>query len=226
MNTQKKLLILFACGILPFELNGIYNPVIIKTPALFWSMEVLTWVIIPLLIFTCGIRKNFFTAHDLGINSSASRRLNKTTNIFLLVSLTVIVSTILPNAYDFFYHTADILFPVDYLRQNFSYHNTIPAQGNERMCAILFYSLTAGIVEELYYRGLFWKIIEKMKYRTVIYIISSSVIFSSVHWESGIKNLFATFLFGALCSLIFAKFKNLWPLIIGHVVTDFLLYIN
>ena len=52
----------------------------------------------------------------------------------------------------------------------------------------------------------------------------SPLVFSLVHWESGIANLAAAWVVGLLAAAALLLLKNLWPLIAGHVFTDLLWY--
>ncbi len=85
----------------------------------------------------------------------------------------------------------------------------------------VYMAITAGIVEEIIYRFFLWKLVESFKYRVIIFVSISSLVFASVHWESGVQNLFATFIFGIVSAVIYVIIKNIWPLVIGHFVVDF-----
>ena len=42
------------------------------------------------------------------------------------------------------------------------------------------------------------------------------------HWEGGAHTMFEAAIFGLLASITFRLTRNLWPLIIAHIVIDFL----
>ena len=115
-----------------------------------------------------------------------------------------------------FDYIACIIFPVNYLQQVFNYSKAIPNNFLLKSIIVIYFSITAGFVEEFFNRGLFSKIISN----PILYVILSSVIFCSVHWGNGIQNIFSSFCYGIVCALFYLKYKNIWPLIIGHLLTD------
>lgn len=56
--------------------------------------------------------------------------------------------------------------------------------------------------------------------RGVAYIVISSIVFAGAHWEGGLPNLAETFTVGIFAATIFRLTGNLWPLIVGHIITD------
>jgi len=60
--------LLFIIGIMPYELNGFYNPSLADHPGYFWAMDILTYVMMPLCIYLLGIRKGLYTNKELGFH--------------------------------------------------------------------------------------------------------------------------------------------------------------
>ena len=226
MNKKLLLTIIFSIGILPFLLNGFYNHAISNNPLIYWIVEIITWIIIPIILLTISIKKNLFTLNDIGLKLTLNLKIKRELNILLFLLLIIIVPVILYYGYTSARELSFKLFPINYGVIEFNYYSVIPRFGIKQLIAVIFFSITAGFVEEIYFRGLFWKITENIKYNAIIYILISSIIFSTVHWEGGIQNLFATFVFGLICSSFYIKFKNLWPLIFGHFIVDFILFIR
>jgi len=56
---------------------------------------------------------------------------------------------------------------------------------------------------------------------TLIYIAVSPLLFALVHWEGGTANVIAAYIFGLGAVGVFMYMKNIWPLIIGHIYTDY-----
>ena len=102
----------------------------------------------------------------------------------------------------------------------FSYKSVIPQEGVLKYITVIYFSMSAGIVEELYFLGFFFKISGYFKNSISIYLISSPILFSLIHWEGSLANIFSTYFFGLFASIAFLYMKNLWPLILGHVFTD------
>ena len=63
-----ELLVIFLVGILPFELNGLYNPLLEKHTFYFWSADVAAWVFLPAAVYIWGVRRGLFTRFDLGFH--------------------------------------------------------------------------------------------------------------------------------------------------------------
>jgi membrane protease YdiL (CAAX protease family) len=103
----------------------------------------------------------------------------------------------------------------------FGYRDVVPAEGLGRILALIHLALTAGIVEEIYFRGLIRLLFSSGALGNLGYILFSSVLFASIHWEGGVWNLMETLLFGLSTSIIYAAVGNLWPLIIGHAWADY-----
>ncbi len=45
-----------------------------------------------------------------------------------------------------------------------------------------------------------------------------------IHWESGSRELVATFLLGVVLGALYLRLRNLWPFVAGHTVTDMLAF--
>lgn len=224
-NQKTTLLILFIIGILPFEINGFYNPHIVNFSLLYWVVEIFTWILLPGFVLIYGIKNNIYKVSDLGLTVVLKKNYNKAKNLLLFLLLIFFTSILLFYSFKYIEQLFKEIFTTNYLEIDFKYSYTIPQKGAKRIIIALYYALTAAFIEEFYYRALFWKLVKNLKRNVIIYIFLSSFIFASVHWEGGIINIFTTFFYGIICSIIFVKTKNLWPLIIGHFVTDYFLFI-
>ncbi len=54
--------------------------------------------------------------------------------------------------------------------------------------------------------------------------IFRSVALALIHWESGSRELVATFLLGVVLGALYLRLRNLWPFVAGHTVTDMLAF--
>lgn len=88
---------------------------------------------------------------------------------------------------------------------------------------IFFMALTAGVTEELIFRGyLLTRIAQLFKNNTVA-IIVSSLLFSSLHYKYGsYQELVFTFLIGLFFSVYYVKYRDIKVLIITHFLIDFI----
>jgi membrane protease YdiL (CAAX protease family) len=99
----------------------------------------------------------------------------------------------------------------------------LPGEGPLRVFVVLYFALTAGFVEEIFFRGLpllyltqrFPKALPK---RT--YVIATAVCFGALHWQNGIHEVAATLVFGVFAAIIYLKLRDLWPLVGAHVLED------
>ncbi len=214
--------ILIAClifiGILPYELNGFYNPWLQYSPGQFWTAQILAWVFLPVVIYAIGIRHKLFTNRDLGFHHSVAGKQNLALFLVSLVAVTLILRALFVAAI----LGRQILFPINYGAVDFSYKNLIPTNGLPRVSALLFFSLSAGIVEEMIYRGMFKRLFDDNESGNALFVIISSSVFASVHWEGGVQGLFLAFSYGIVASLAYAILKNIWPFILGHALNDLL----
>jgi len=67
MTQQRRrswLALLLVVGILPFELNGWYNPLL--SYKAFWCVEIFTWIMMPLVLVVIALRMRLITSVATG----------------------------------------------------------------------------------------------------------------------------------------------------------------
>ena len=209
MSIEVKNSIIFVFAIFPFLINGILNASFYQTPLIYWSLELVYWLVVPsicLLIYLRIPENNF---NKLGLHSEIfyKKDVKKIwlTGLILFPVLLVVYLAALNISWK--------LLPIPPV---FSYRSVIPESLALKSLVIVYFAFTAGFVEEVLFRGLLYSIISNPVY----YIIVSSTTFSLIHWESGLSNVLATFVIGGIMAYIYFKLKNLWPLIIAHVCMD------
>ncbi|MFC1558112.1 CPBP family intramembrane glutamic endopeptidase [candidate division KSB1 bacterium] len=207
--------------ILPSELNGFYNQILAGSPVLYWVFDIAAWIVIPAVVFVFLARYSDISLKELGLELPF--RSGKETLRF--VFLCVLVFFILYYGYYLTESFAKAEIGTNYFVVDFSYKSLIPEGGILGILVLIYFSATAGIVEEIYYRGIFRLLFGDSVLQKVLYVLISSVIFSSVHWEGGIHNLIPAFIFGLIASIYFVFNRNLYPLILGHTVTNLILFI-
>jgi membrane protease YdiL (CAAX protease family) len=87
----------------------------------------------------------------------------------------------------------------------------------------LYLAITAGIVEEIFFRGLpFLYVIERFpaKIPTGTYVVTTALLFGAIHWENGGHEVVATFIYGVFAAAFYLKLRDLWPLIGAHALID------
>ena len=60
--------------------------------------------------------------------------------------------------------------------------------------------------------------------RARVYPALSAAAFALIHWESGSREVIATFLLGVVSAALSLRIRNLWPFVAGHAITDMLTF--
>ena len=218
MNKNKKfILAAFMIGVAPFLFNGFYNPILARNPFLYWSADIMAWIIVPTLLLFVGIRNQYINFKSLGLHLTVQR-------LPILMISSILACPVLYYTYMESFAFAVSSYPVNHLKVSFSYHDLIPTAPPLSYLTTAYFSLTAGFVEEVLYRSLFFNLFQNTLLQKILFFMSSSLIFSLVHWEGGIHNLHASFMVGAVACLIFLITRNIWPCIIGHCFVDLVIY--
>ena len=218
MNTvarHQRLLGLALLGIAPFLVNGLVNSVIADNTLLYWAFELLTWVAIPLLILHFALRFTANGLRDFGLHASIRGHDNPGWVLLACALFAPLCYGVYKTSHDFFSR----LFPSESF---FDYESVIPDSGFLYIVVVLYFALSAGLVEEFLFRGLLWKALSGLHHSLVLFLVVSPILFSLVHWENGPANLAATWVVGVFLALAYLGLRNLWPLIVGHVFTDLL----
>jgi len=88
---------------------------------------------------------------------------------------------------------------------------------------IFFIALTAGVTEELIFRGYLLTRLSQLFKNNAVAIIVSSLLFSALHYKYGsYRELIFTFLVGALFSVYYMEYRNIKALILAHFLIDFI----
>ena len=116
--------------------------------------------------------------------------------------------------------SVNILFAV-YMLQFGSQGNWIrEIQHWQKYFIILFVPLTAGICEEIIWRGYLISMLKTRGLNDVLVIFISAVSFASIHGIYIIDKLIITFFIGLLTAIYYIKQRRLIPVIITHIVMD------
>jgi len=212
---RNRLLLLALCGIAPFMVNGLVNSVIADNALLYWSFEMLTWIVIPSIILLQVIRTEGMDLSDLGYHASIRGR----NNIGLLVLACVAFSPLCYGVYFYSYEFFSELFPGQGF---FQYESIVPESGILYFAVTIYFGLSAGLVEEFLFRGLLYRAFSGFRHALALFLVISPVLFSLVHWENGFANLASTYIVGVFMAIAYLGLRNLWPLVIGHIFTDLL----
>lgn len=297
-------------GVAPYYLNDIYNPAISHLPVLYWSLEVLAWIVLPCVVVGYGLRRGWITSEALGMHSrlfGSSASLPSVLGAVALICVLVVgyravdweltehyahnrvsgvadqaeeaapavppsptttpspstapvppsiaPSPSIPNerprpspsstsasksAYSISADTESEQMIATVPKPTPSTKSTPATQANYwgapakqqadalllALIKALYWSLTAGIVEEIYFRGWLRRLMRGSLGMTLAYVGTSSILFSLIHWGQGEKQLIATGIFGLMCAVAYLGVRNLWPLIAAHVIVDVTFFWN
>jgi membrane protease YdiL (CAAX protease family) len=88
---------------------------------------------------------------------------------------------------------------------------------------IFFIALTAGVTEELIFRGYLLTRLSQWFKNNVAAIIVSSLLFAVLHYKYGsVRELIFTFLIGVIFSIYYLKYRNIKAVIVTHFFIDFI----
>ena len=220
MRRRSQIAALLCLGMLPLYLNGVYNPHLAGTPRLFWLAEVGAWAVLPALIVVIGTRRGLFNLADLGFRT---RVFGRESPGLLLLAVVVVGFLALPIDHALVDWATRTVPPVP-SRTAFRYEQMIPppgpGTGGYRLLALANLCLSAGFVEELYYRAMFLLAIGRGWRLAPVYLVLSAAVFAGSHWEFGATKVVYTFAWGMVMGAMYLVTGNLWPVIVGHVVVD------
>ena len=212
-SQPNRLLLLALCGIAPFMINGLVNSIIPQNTLLYWCFELLTWVVIPSTVLYLVTRTPGFRFSDLGYHGTICGQ--RKTGLLLLacVLFAPLCYWVYSTSYDYFIE----LFPAG---ESFDYDAVVSASGIFYFAVVVYFGLSAGLVEEFLFRGLLYRAFSGFPSSTVLFLVVSPLLFGLVHWEDGLANLASTYIVGVFMAIAYLGFRNLWPLVIGHIFTD------
>lgn len=212
---------LLAAGVFPFYLNGLYNgPFAAANRSSFWVVEVATWVVMPAVLLFVGHRRGYFTLAELGLTA----KVRGSRHPWILWVLAAAVPFVMWRLDVSVAAWASAALPPGWALPPFRYADVVPPPGPDtggyRLLALAYLCVGAGVVEELYYRAMMNRLFSRGWASGVGYVLMSSAVFAGAHWEGGLPNLVEAFAVGVFAATTFRLTGNLWPLILGHAVTD------
>jgi membrane protease YdiL (CAAX protease family) len=220
--------------------DGIFLPELVLSPVHFWIYDFAKFVLLPavyLLFFYRYLHIHpgsyFFTSHRIAYNGW------EWTGVTLFSALVL----------DVIYNSANLLvtlalgavvIPLGWLLSPwfelpaisldyppyFAYQMALPDDRILHALVAIFFSITAGVVEEIFFRGLLRQAIAAILSPQAVktYIALSALIFGLAHWEQGSYGLIGATLFGACAAWLYLKLGDLRPLIFAHALIDLYIY--
>jgi len=88
---------------------------------------------------------------------------------------------------------------------------------------IFFLALTAGVTEELIFRGYLLTLLSQWFKNEVAAVIVSSLLFAALHYKYGsLRELIFTFLIGVIFCIYYIKYRNIKAIIVTHFLIDYI----
>lgn len=209
---------LFCAVFVPLFFNGFYNAVIIRSPFFYWAVELVTWVVVPCLsLYVYRRVGGEYRALGLVWPRSAKQGL-------MVLLWGCVWGVVLVWAFRCGRSWGESVFAHNYLKVAFDYGSLIPDSGWRATVVWIYFSLSAGIVEELYFRGMLRRLFAPGRGGAVLFLGVSTVLFSVIHWENGVNDLLATGAFGFLAGICYLWHRTILIPMIAHVVADLILF--
>lgn len=174
-----------------------------------WSLDVLVFLVIPLTFLFACFKTGKLAWANIGLTEK-NGVMDWFYGLILAVQLYIMGS--------FVRYVLLQVFPQWEIFGWFNYD--FPSGMPWRALTIVYACLTAGIIEEILFRGILLEWLKNKGFSMGGAIFLSSMLFSLIHWCQGPVQLAVTFLFGLVMAATYNWSRNLLPLIIAHILYD------
>ena len=193
--------------------SGYFWHVLRQRPTLFWLFDVFRFVVLPSLTLIWLAKARRVGPGRYGLAST--NRENVIHLILSVMALTFVLHIVLL--------LSDSLVAV-VLNQSFtrSRYEDLITDGPLRVPVIAYLALSAGIVEEIFFRGLPLLYVESRfaVLPLAAYVLGTSSVFAVCHLGHGWQDFVAALAYGLVASALYVRLRNLWPLVGSHVLVD------
>lgn len=199
-----------------FVLDGFFRAALhSQSPALFWVFDIFKFLLLPVGILIWLAWKFRVTPSRYGMRALAE---NESWAHFLglIVFLAIVLSLI--------YHTASVFaWVIVRPPEATPFFKAVIPDGLFRFPVVLYLAVTAGVVEEIFFRALPLLYVSERFPGSApagTYVVTTALLFGAAHWENGTHEVVATFIYGVFAAAFYLKLRDLWPLIGAHVLID------
>ena len=107
-----------------------------------------------------------------------------------------------------------------------NYGAMVPSNGIWRVGALAYLALSAGVVEEFFYRGVVYRLLAPIEttFRKATFVLGSAALFAAIHWATGLANVVATFIVGLMMACWYLHLRTIVPLVLAHAALDIILF--
>lgn len=196
----------------PLYINDLYLIVLWDNrPVLLWAFDCLFFTIIPSATLFWLICTKQITLAEIGLTARL-RVISIITGLVLAPVLIIIV----------FYRLGPAL---ENLMPGRIFPGYVIANRDPwRWILIVYASVTAGVLEEVVYRGVVISQLQKHLGSGVGVVLLSSIIFGGAHWGEGPGKVVTCFIWAIPIGFWFLRKKSLWGPIVLHTLTDLLFF--
>lgn len=214
ISTANAVLLACAAHISLSIADGFFKaPVYTYSPWAFWAFDAFKFVVVPAIALAW-----LWIVFSLKPSSYGLRK--QTAEDWFRIALLAIVLAVALNFIYLLTSRRMLAWIGSIGSQDFHYASLVQ-DGSWRFPAALYFGLTAGFVEEISFRGLPLLYLRERNIKPDWrYALVTSVLFAAAHWENGVHELVATFVFSVAAGVAYLKLKDLWPLVGAHALID------
>jgi membrane protease YdiL (CAAX protease family) len=209
LNVVGRLLILA----MPLLLNDFYMPFVKSNSKLGIILDLLVYVCWQSSVIFLAYKAKWFTIPDLGIYFKNLKKQILWGLLFAVIAL--LVSLLI------FIFQIQIQEIAGIVLSDSLYYEPDPNWKTWQTGIYAVYlSLSAGIFEEVVYRGIAISQLKKISNNTLFLVLTSTCLFVAIHWSAGVVTLMEAAVFGSFWAYIFIRNGRLLPLILAHFLYD------
>ncbi len=200
---------------LPLLLNDFYLPLVPEDAVtLDLVIDIIIYIGWQTSIIYMAWQAGWFTLDDLGIHRKG---VNREILFGLIILMVVFIALIL------------VLLAGMYITQRFGFELSstwyfpVPEGWHpaKSFMYVLYLSITAGIYEEIIYRGIVIRQLRHVTSSRFLLVLFSTLLFILIHWSMGPQTWIEAGLFGGLWAFIFIRHGSLIPNMVAHFLYDF-----
>ena len=216
-NNIKIILLVFSYVAIQL-LNGFYLSLLSQSAVLYWLYDIAANAILPSMIYWLLVKIDvlpkaygFKKPHLL---YDTTQMVGQALALFMVAGLVYFIS----------YQILWRFYPPSV---TFLYSSVMSNDPVLRWVTNLYFSATAGLVESVVYLGIAKLIVEKRftgRAGNIIFVMASTLIFTSVHWEQCLMPMVTAGCMQLIFSLAYLRIKYLPPFILAHAAIDFVIF--
>ena len=180
----------------------------------FWIFDLTKWLVLPAVLMLALRRSPDVRRQGYGLTSAHG--MSDIVAMVPLVLITLYIAYALPE-----YFANQVL---GHPKPPFSSPDTLASLGRFRIVGSIYFAVTAGLWESIFIIGLPWLWFSQgaavPPKQTALFVVVSSLLFASGHWENGLPNVIAAFVFEVCAVRWYLRLKTLWPIIVAHILID------